>query len=222
MFKKIICGGLLLSCSFLELNAMQKKDIDDNSLQLIPISTCRNCRINYENYTEYSELIGTKFPAMSITYVSISNGKTTTTDTASYFNGKRTVLFTVPGAWTPTCTGKHFPAYVNALKDLKDARTNVACLSVNDNDTMKSWNKSFEGAAEIDMICDWDASIAQALKIGMYIQPANRTLDYRAKRGVFIINEDAVIEFVAIEESNANTEVSMPDKVLEYLRKDAK
>lgn len=92
-----------------------------------------------------------------------ANGETKQLSTDALFNGKKVVLFAVPGAFTPTCSNSHLPGYV-ALADKLQAKgvDSIICLSVNDAFVMEAWGKS-QNAEELLMLGDGDASFTKAL-----------------------------------------------------------
>ncbi|MYH37438.1 MAG: peroxiredoxin, partial [Rhodospirillaceae bacterium] len=75
-------------------------------------------------------------------------------DTGDYFAGKKVVMFAVPGAFTPTCSAKHLPGFVDNAAELKGKGVDeIACISVNDAFVMDAWGKS-QNAGDITMLAD--------------------------------------------------------------------
>ncbi|GGO66196.1 peroxiredoxin [Bowmanella pacifica] len=102
----------------------------------------------------------------SLPQVSLSlraNGETKQLGNSELFNGKKVILFAVPGAFTPTCSNSHLPGYV-ALADKLQAKgvDSIICVSVNDAFVMEAWGKS-QNAEELLMLGDGDASFTKAL-----------------------------------------------------------
>lgn len=102
----------------------------------------------------------------SLPQVSLSlraNGETQQLGNSELFNGKKVILFAVPGAFTPTCSNSHLPGYV-ALADKLQAKgvDSIICVSVNDAFVMEAWGKS-QNAEELLMLGDGDASFTKAL-----------------------------------------------------------
>src|SRR3546814_13356539 len=64
------------------------------------------------------------------------------TDTATFFAGKKVVLFAVPGAFTPTCSAKHLPGFIAHMDSFSKRGIEVACVSVNDGFVMAAWGKA--------------------------------------------------------------------------------
>src|SRR6478736_2105405 len=94
-------------------------------------------------------------------------------DTAALFAGKKVVMFSLPGAFTPTCSQKHLPGYVQELAQLKAKGVDlVACLSVNDAFVMKAWAEQHEALGKITMLADGSAAFTKALGIELDLTKA--------------------------------------------------
>src|ERR1700685_1776490 len=84
--------------------------------------------------------------------------------TKELFNGKRVVLFSVPGAFTPTCDAKHLPGYVQMAEQLRGKGIDtIACMAVNDVFVMNAWGKASGCAGKVLMLADGNGDYAQAL-----------------------------------------------------------
>ncbi len=117
-------------------------------------------------------------------------------DPAALFAGKKVVMFSLPGAFTPTCSQKHLPGFIAKLPDLKKQGIDlVACLSVNDAYVMQAWAEANGALGKIVMLADGSAELSKALGIA-YDIPG---MGVRAKRGLFVI-EDGVVKSAEIEE----------------------
>jgi len=139
-------------------------------------------------------------------------------DPAALFAGKKVVMFSLPGAFTPTCSQKHLPGYVEKLPELKAAGVDlVACLSVNDMFVMKAWAEQAGALGKIVMLADGSAAFTKAL--GIELDLTQRGLGIRANRGVFTI-EDGVVTSVEMEAPGA-FDVSGADACLLSLKKSA-
>ena len=131
-------------------------------------------------------------------------------ETASYFAGRKIVMFAVPGAFTPTCSAKHLPNYLENMDRLKAAGFDaVACLSVNDAHVMKAWGDATNATGQIDMLADMRAEFSRALGISADF---GDVMAERAQRCALVV-EDATITHVFIEEPGM-FEVSSADHVL--------
>ena len=107
---------------------------------------------------------GQKIPSVTIKQATAEGGADA--DPAALFAGKKVVMFSLPGAFTPTCSQKHLPGYVEKLPELKAAGVDlVACLSVNDMFVMKAWAEQHDALGKITMLADGSAEFSKALGI---------------------------------------------------------
>jgi peroxiredoxin len=105
--------------------------------------------------------VGDSLPEENFSY--FNDGKMVTASTADLFEGKKVVLFAVPGAFTPTCSNTHLPGYVvNADAFTAKGVDSIICLSVNDAFVMDAWGKS-QNADNIIMLADGSAAFTLAL-----------------------------------------------------------
>ena len=94
--------------------------------------------------------VGDRLPEVPLTIAAPDGPKPTSTQ--EYFGGKRVALFAVPGAFTPTCSARHLPSYVEKASELKGKGVDeIACISVNDAFVMSAWNKA-DGSDDITML----------------------------------------------------------------------
>lgn len=113
-----------------------------------------------------------------------------------YFAGKRVALFAVPGAYTPTCSARHLPSYVqNASELMARGVDEIACTSVNDAFVMGSWNKD-QGSQDITMLADGNGEFAEAL--GLTMDASKFGMGKRSQRYSMIVN-DGVVEQLNVE-----------------------
>ena len=116
--------------------------------------------------------------------------------TGDYFKGKRVALFAVPGAYTPTCSAKHMPSYVEKAGELKgNGIDEIVGSSVNDAFVMDQWNKD-QGSQDITMLADGNGDFAKAL--GLEMDGSKFGMGQRSQRYSMIVN-DGVVEQVNIE-----------------------
>ena len=100
---------------------------------------------------------GEKIPAIALKKMG-TNGPEEV-DTAKYFAGSKVVLFSVPGAFTPTCSAKHVPGFVQNADALKAKGVDkIACLAVNDAFVMGAWGKDQGADDKVDMLADGSAA----------------------------------------------------------------
>ncbi|WOI53685.1 peroxiredoxin [Parvularcula sp. LCG005] len=135
-------------------------------------------------------------------------------ETASYFANRTTVLFAVPGAFTPTCSARHLPGFVERRDDFTAKGVDqVACISVNDGFVMGAWGESANATGQIDMIADGNGEFAQAL--GLDMDSSGFGMGLRSRRYAMIV-EDNVVKALNVEEPGT-FEVSSADYVLNQL-----
>ena len=129
------------------------------------------------------------------------------------FAGKTVALFSVPGAFTPICSAKHLPGFVEKAGDLKAKGINViACTAANDVFVMDAWGKD-QNVGDITMLADGSANFAKAL--GLELDLTGRGMGMRAQRYSMIV-KDGVIEKLNVEEGGA-FEVSSAEHMLGQL-----
>jgi glutaredoxin/glutathione-dependent peroxiredoxin len=110
--------------------------------------------------------VGDALPKGSFKIMSAGGPKDLDTDTL--FAGKKVLLFSVPGAFTPTCSQKHLPGYVNNAPALKaKGITTIACMAVNDVFVMDAWGKSGGAGDMVLMLADGNGAYAKALGLEM-------------------------------------------------------
>ena len=132
---------------------------------------------------------------------------------SEYFANGRTVLFALPGAFTPTCSARHLPTYIEHKEALKAAGVDrVACLSINDAHVMKAWGDANNVGDSIDMLADPHGELSKALGLDRDMGPV---LGVRAARCAIII-DDGVVTKMLMEEVGA-FEVSGATHVLSQL-----
>ena len=113
-----------------------------------------------------------------------------------YFTGKRIALFAVPGAYTPTCSARHLPSYVEKAEELKAKGVDeIACISVNDPFVMAAWGER-DGSQDITMIADGNGAFADA--VGLEMDGAKFGMGKRSQRYSMLVN-DGVVEQLNVE-----------------------
>lgn len=134
-------------------------------------------------------------------------------DSEEFFKGRRVALFAVPGAFTPTCSAKHLPGYVEKGADLKAKGVDeIACTSVNDPFVMGAWAKS-ANAGDITMLADGNGEFAQAL--GLAFDGSKFGMGTRSQRYSMIVN-DGVVEQLNVE-APGEFKVSSAEHLIETL-----
>ena len=139
--------------------------------------------------------VGDKMPAGALTTMTAEGPGPITTD--QLFAGKRVVLFSVPGAFTPTCSQKHLPGYVQNADELKaNGVDTIACMAVNDVFVMDAWGKEQGAGDKVMMLADGNAEYAKAL--GLELDASGFGMGTRAQRFSLIVN-DGVVEELNVE-----------------------
>lgn len=139
--------------------------------------------------------VGDRLPELPLTIATPDGPQPTTTQ--DYFGGKRVVLFAVPGAYTPTCSARHLPSFVEKAGELKDKGVDeIACISVNDPFVMAAWNKS-DGSQDITMLADGNGAFAEA--IGLSFDGSKFGMGKRSQRYSMIVN-DGTVEQLNVEQ----------------------
>ena len=133
--------------------------------------------------------------------------------TADYFAGKKVALFSVPGAFTPTCSAKHLPGFVDKAGDLKAKGIDeIVCTAVNDAFVMGAWGKA-SGSSDVTMLADGNADLAKAVDLVMH--GSGFGMGTRGQRFSMVVN-DGVVEQLNVEEPGT-FEVSSAEYMLNQL-----
>ena len=156
--------------------------------------------------------VGETIPAMKLMQATAEGPKEISTDES--FKGKKVVLFAVPGAFTPTCSARHLPGFVQNSDALhaKGADT-VACISVNDAFVMGAWGKDQGTDGKVLMLADGSAAFAKAL--GLELDLMGRGMGVRSQRYA-LIAEDGKVTHLAVEPPGG-FEVSKAEAILAAL-----
>ena len=134
--------------------------------------------------------------------------------TSDLFSGKKVVLVSVPGAFTPTCSMSHLPGYVDQIDALKGKNVDtVACMAVNDVFVMDAWGKDRGVGGNIMMLADGNGEYTEAL--GLEMDASGFGMGMRGQRFAIIVDDGKVIH-VAIE-APGQFEVSKVEAILEAL-----
>ena len=139
--------------------------------------------------------VGQRVPATTLTRVTPDGADQVGSD--AFFAGRTVALFAVPGAFTPTCSARHLPSFVDKAGELKAKGVDeIACTSVNDPFVMAAWAKS-AGAEGITMLADGNGDFAAALELTM--DGSKFGLGTRSQRYAMLV-KDGVVEQLNIEE----------------------
>lgn len=155
--------------------------------------------------------VGDKLPDIKLTKAT-ENGPEAV-QAAGYFAGKRVALFSVPGAFTPTCSAKHLPGFVEKADALKAKGIDeIACTAVNDAFVLGAWSKAND-AGSLTMLADGNGEFAQAL--GLTMDGSGFGLGQRGSRWSAVVN-DGVVEQLNVE-APGDFKVSSAEHLLETL-----
>lgn len=131
-----------------------------------------------------------------------------------YFAGRKVALFSVPGAFTPTCSAKHLPGFVEKADELKAKGVDeIACTAVNDAFVMGAWGKASGVDGKVTMLADGNGTFARAVDLEM--DGSGFGLGTRGKRYSMLVN-DGVVEQLHVE-APGQFEVSSADYLLARL-----
>jgi glutaredoxin/glutathione-dependent peroxiredoxin len=156
--------------------------------------------------------VGDTIPSMKLMVATADGPKETSTD--EIFKGRKVVLFAVPGAFTPTCSAKHMPGFVDNIDALKAKGVDeVAVIAVNDVFVMGAWGKETGAAGKITLLADGAAAFAKA--IGLELDLNARGMGIRSQRYA-LIAEDGKVTHLGVE-APGGFEVSKAETILAAL-----
>lgn len=139
--------------------------------------------------------VGDKLPDVKL--IKATENGPEAVQSSEYFAGKKVALFSVPGAFTPTCSARHLPGYVDKAADLKAKGIDeIAATAVNDPFVMGAWNKA-SGSDDITMLADGNGEFAEAL--GLTMDGSGFGLGKRGQRYSMIV-EDGVVKELNVEQ----------------------
>ncbi|MDP9164443.1 MAG: peroxiredoxin [Pseudomonadota bacterium] len=142
--------------------------------------------------------VGDRLPSVPLTLATPDGPQPTTSD--DFFKGKRVALFAVPGAFTPTCSARHLPSYVDKAAELKAKGIDeIVGTSVNDAFVMGAWNQH-QGSEDIKMLADGNADFAKA--VGLTMDGSKFGMGERSQRYSMVVN-DGVVEQLNVEAPGA-------------------
>lgn len=153
--------------------------------------------------------VGERLPSGSFTRMTADGPQKITTE--QLFGGKTVVLFSVPGAFTPTCDARHLPGFVDLADAFKAKGVDtVACMAVNDVFVMNAWGKHANVGDKVMMLADGNAEYAKAL--GLELDASGFGMGTRGQRFA-IVAKDGVATQVEVEKPG-EFKVSAADSVL--------
>lgn len=154
--------------------------------------------------------VGDKLPSGKLTVMGAEGPRPITTE--ELFDGKKVVMFTVPGAFTPGCSRTHLPGFVvNADKILSKGVDTIICAAVNDVFVMDAWGKA-QNAGKIIMAADGNGDYTQAL--GLELDARGFGMGMRSKRYAMVV-DDGKVSYLGID--TADIDKSAAETVLNNL-----
>ena len=156
--------------------------------------------------------VGDKIPSAKLMQMTKDGPRPLTTE--ELFNGKKVVLFALPGAFTPTCSAKHVPGFVQQAESIKAKGVDtIACVSVNDAFVMNAWGKDQNAGDKVMMLGDGGAEFTNAMGLSMDL--TKNGMGVRSQRYAMIV-QDGVIKDLFVEKPGA-FEASTAENVLKHL-----
>jgi len=156
--------------------------------------------------------VGDKIP--SVTLMQMKDGGPKPVSTEELFKGKKVALFALPGAFTPTCSAKHLPGFIQQHDALKAKGVDaIACLSVNDAFVMGAWGTQQGAGDKVMMLADGNGDFTRA--VGLEMDGSKFGMGKRSQRYSMIV-EDGVVKSLNVEQPGA-FEVSSAEHMMALL-----
>ncbi len=156
--------------------------------------------------------VGDTMPAGTLTHMTKDGPKPVTTN--ELFKGKKVVLFSVPGAFTPTCHARHLPGFVSHIEAFRGKGIDtVACLSVNDVFVMDAWGKAASVGDSVLMLADGNAEYTKLL--GLELDASAFGMGTRGKRFALVASDGVVTHLLV--EAPGDFKISSAEHVLGVL-----
>jgi glutaredoxin/glutathione-dependent peroxiredoxin len=157
--------------------------------------------------------VGESFPSVTVKHLTADG--MAEINTAELLKGKKVVLFAVPGAFTPTCSARHLPGYVDHAAALKAAGVDaIICMAVNDPFVMKAWGEHSKANEAVTMLPDGNGAITKAL--GLEFDLSGPNLGLRSHRFSMLI-DNGVVKNIQLDK-DGGFEVSGAETMLKVLK----
>jgi peroxiredoxin len=157
--------------------------------------------------------VGDKIPSVTLKQVTAEGPKEITTD--EFFHGKKVALFAVPGAFTPACSQRHLPGFVDKAADIKAKGVDaVACVAVNDPFVLAAWGKEQKAEGKVLMLADGSGDFARAL--GLELDLTKAGLGKRSQRYSMLV-DNGVVKTLNVEAQPGQVEASSAEAMLRVL-----
>ena len=156
--------------------------------------------------------VGEKVPAIKLKVIGPDGPEDVSAE--ELFAGKKSMLFAVPGAFTPLCSDQHLPGFIQKAKDIKAKGVDaIYCLAVNDAFVMSAWAEERGAGDAVTLLADGSADFTKA--VGLEMDGSDFGMGIRSQRYAAVI-EDSVITHLAVE-APMKVEASGADAILEVL-----
>jgi peroxiredoxin len=153
--------------------------------------------------------VGEKIPNVKVKATDMSD-----LTTEALFAGKKVVLFAVPGAFTPTCSAKHLPGFIEKADEIRAKGVDeIICMSVNDAFVMKAWGEDRGAGDKVRLIADGNGDLTKAL--GLEFDGSGIGFGLRSQRFAAIV-ENGVVKKLAVD-AGGKFEVSSAEAILAAL-----
>jgi glutaredoxin/glutathione-dependent peroxiredoxin len=157
--------------------------------------------------------VGDKIPSVTLKQLTPEGVKEFTTD--EIFRGKKVVLFAVPGAFTPACSQRHLPGYVDRASDIKAKGVDeIACVAVNDAFVMGAWGRDQKAEGKVRMLADGSGDFARAL--GLELDLTRGGLGIRSQRYSMLV-DNGVVRSLNVENQPGQVDASGAEAMLKAL-----
>ncbi|KAJ7971486.1 putative Peroxiredoxin [Quillaja saponaria] len=148
--------------------------------------------------------VGDKLPESTFSYFDPA-GELQTTTVSDLTKGKKAIFFAVPGAFTPTCSQKHLPGFVEKSAELKSKGVDtIACISVNDAFVIRAWKENLKVNDEVLLLSDGNGNFTRAIGSELDLSDNPAGLGVRSRRYA-LLAEDGVVKVLNLEEGGAFT-----------------
>jgi len=157
--------------------------------------------------------VGDRIPSVTLKQLTPEGVKEVAAD--EIFRGKRIVLIAVPGAFTPACSQRHLPGYVERAADIKAKGIDeIACVAVNDAFVMGAWGREQKAEGKVRMLADGSGDFTRAL--GLELDLSKGGLGIRSKRYSMLV-DDGVVKSINVEQQPGQVDVSGAEAMLKAL-----
>jgi glutaredoxin/glutathione-dependent peroxiredoxin len=157
--------------------------------------------------------VGDKLPSVTLRQVTPEGPKEISTE--DFFRGRKIVLLAVPGAFTPACSQRHLPGFVDKAAEIKAKGIDeIACVAVNDPAVMGAWGKDQKTAGKVTMLADGSGDFARAL--GLELDLTKGGLGIRSKRYSMLV-DNGVVKSLNVEQQPGQVETSGAEAMLKAL-----